>query len=311
MFPRTNDSLDADGVRGWMLSLLLVTALLVAWGAWFFLGRVEVYAVTSTARLEVDGAVQPIAAPVGGRLIAIRAVLGEQVRQDDVLFELDSDAEKLQLEEERARKSSSSAGIGALREQIATEARQKSPAKLAEQKRELARIEGQGAASGAAIARLEHEVERRKIRAPAAGRLAEVVSLGIGAVVRPGDPLASLVTQGDVKVVADFPLSALGRIHTGQSGRMRLDGFPWAQFGTLAVSVARVDSEPRSGSVRVELAVQPDPASPIPLQHGLPGTVEIGIERVAPATLVLRAAGQRVAAPTTSPTPADVRGPGR
>ena len=58
----------------------------------------------------------------------------------------------------------------------------------------------------------------------------------------------------------------------------------------------------RDGNVRVELSVQPDADSRIPLQHGLPGSVEIEIERASPATLVLRAAGklltpQRVAAP--------------
>jgi hypothetical protein len=38
-----------------------------------------------------------------------------------------------------------------------------------------------------------------------------------------------------------------------------------------------------------------DGASPIPLQHGLPGTVKVQVERVAPAILVLWAAGKLLA----------------
>jgi membrane fusion protein (multidrug efflux system) len=61
--------------------------------------------------------------------------------------------------------------------------------------------------------------------------------------------------------------------------------------------VSSVGSEIRGGRVRVELAVRPNPASPIPLQHGLPGAVEVEVERLAPVSLVLRAAGRLVAGP--------------
>jgi membrane fusion protein (multidrug efflux system) len=53
-----------------------------------------------------------------------------------------------------------------------------------------------------------------------------------------------------------------------------------------------VATEAENGLVRVELAVDPDPASRVPLQHGLTGIAVIDVERVTPATLVLRAAGQ-------------------
>jgi hypothetical protein len=108
----------------------------------------------------------------------------------------------------------------------------------------------------------------------------------------------AVVPLGDLHVVADFfPPSALGRIRPGQPTRLRCAGFPWAQYGSLAVTVRRVASEVRDGHVRVELSVDPEGASPIPLQHGLPGAVEVQVERVAPAALVLRAAGKLLARP--------------
>jgi multidrug resistance efflux pump len=152
--------------------------------------------------------------------------------------------------------------------------------------------------AAATVERLAHEIERRRIRAPMAGRLGEVAELRTGSVVREGDRLAAVVPLGDLQVVADFlPPSALGRVRPGQPARLRLEGFPWTQYGSLAATVSRVASEVRSGRIRVELSVDSKGASPIPLQHGLPGTVEVQVERVTPATLVLRAAGKLLARP--------------
>jgi len=121
-------------------------------------------------------------------------------------------------------------------------------------------------------------------------------------------------------IVADFaPASAMGRVRPGQPGRMRLDGFPWAQFGSIEARVGRVATEIRDNQVRVEF-VPSDPAigggNAVAgmMQHGLPGSIEVTIERASPALLVLRAAGlllsgqgrQQVAA-TGSITPGSAR----
>ena len=165
-------------------------------------------------------------------------------------------------------------------------------------RRDVTRLAGEMATSAATVERLAHEIERRRIRAPMPGRLGEVAGLHIGTVVGEGNRLAAVVPHGDLQVVADFlPSSALGRIQPGQPARLRLEGFPWAQYGSLAATVNRVASEVRNGHVRVDLSLEPDSASPIPLQHGLPGTVEVQVERLAPATLVLRAAGKLLARP--------------
>ena len=84
----------------------------------------------------------------------------------------------------------------------------------------------------------------------------------------------------------------MGRIQAGQRARLRLDGFAWTEYGQVSATVSRVASEPRSGRVRVELAVNPESAPLIPSQHGLPGKVEIEIERVSPAELAMRGVGK-------------------
>ena len=100
-----------------------------------------------------------------------------------------------------------------------------------------------------------------------------------------------------MRLVAEFAsTAAVGRVRAGQLARARLDGFPWAQFGMVPARVTSVGSEAREGRVRVELALA-SPRNPrITLEHGLPGLVEVEVERVSPAVLLLRAAG-RAASP--------------
>jgi len=162
--------------------------------------------------------------------------------------------------------------------------------------REITRLGGERAASTAALQRVEHERERRRIRAPVAGSIGEVAERRVGEFVDEGDELAAIVPSGSLRIVAYFnPAASLGRIRPGQRARLRLEGFPWAQYGSIPATVSRVASELQNARVRVELTVQPSPKSPIPLQHGLPGEVEVEVERVSPVTLVLRVAGRLVA----------------
>lgn len=154
--------------------------------------------------------------------------------------------------------------------------------------------EGAIAVARSTLRRLEAEQQLRAVRAPTEGVLAEVAPLQVGAVVHPGEVLATIVPEGEVIVVADFPpQAALGRIRPGQQARLRLDGFPWTQFGALPARVSRVAGEVRQGLVRVELEVGAEAPPQLPLQHGLPGVLEIEVDRVSPAVLALRAAGLR------------------
>ncbi len=106
--------------------------------------------------------------------------------------------------------------------------------------------------------------------------------------------------------MAEFAAAdAVGRIQPGQRARLRLTGFPSTRYGSIPAAVVRVGSEARDGRIRVELDVLPGDGSPLPLEHGLPGTVEVEVERLSPAALVLRTAGKlldRPAAASSEPT---------
>ena len=162
-------------------------------------------------------------------------------------------------------------------------------------KREIASVEGQVTTATASSNRLAYDIEKRALKAPVSGRIGEAVDLPPGALVNASDKVGVIIPRGELKAIAYFrPSSALGRIQPGQPARLRLEGFPWTQYGVIRATVTTVASEPRDGRIRVDLALDPDPSSPIPFQHGLPAMVEVEVARISPATLLLRAVGERV-----------------
>lgn len=380
-FLRSERVLESDNFRGWTAGLLVVSLLLALWLVWFFHAQVSVYAVSDSADLEVDRAAHAVESQFGGRVVATTLTLDRQVQAGEVLVELDADAQKLQLSEERTRRAALRPQIASLEEQVASEekawqqehsaaevaldearahnteaeaaasfaeleakrlqqmyssgvlsqqeweraqaqAQQRRAAadsmrleviRLERQQRteeedrqsriqglksEINRLRGLEATTAAEVTRLEQEVDRRMVRAPVSGRLGEVANLRVGKVVREGEKLAAIVPEGKLRIVANFlPPDALGRIRPAQAARMNLEGFPWTQFGSLSATVTNVASEVREGRIRVELTVNLDGASRIPVQHGLPGAVEVQVEKISPAALVLRTAGQWLATP--------------
>ena len=381
-FTRTFRALEADSFRGSLLALACVIALLGGWLAWFFLAKVARYEVTDTARLEVDQETHPVQSPVLARVVASNLVLGKDVQAGDVLVELDANAERLQVAEQRTQLAALAAQIDSMKTQVAqleeARAREQQTARVAveqagakfreadalarsadheahrleklaaeglvprrdydvgkmeaERLRDAAdglklepdriqrdlrtresdrraqlenlqsqirKLEGDRSTVAASIDRLSYEVERRVIRAPISGRLGEVAAtLRPGAVVNEGDRLCAILPPGRLRAIAEFtPPAAFGRIRPGQPARLRLEGFPWAEYGSLAATVSTVASEIRDGKVRVELSIARSPAFAVPLQHGLPGSVEVEVERVTPAALTLRTAGQMMTRP--------------
>jgi multidrug resistance efflux pump len=220
---------------------------------------------------------------------------------DLVLAQLDVLKAKTESEQAVASASASSAHLArALRDYDAAESR--TLARLAELTRSLAQLDGAHASGRAACAVIEQEVELRTVRAPFDGVLGEVAPLRTGSVVKPGERVATILPSDELHVIASFaPARVAGRLHAGQRARLRFDSYPFTQYGSLGLTVKNVAREMRDGLLRAELALDGGPTA-IPLQHGLTGRVEVAVEELAPALLVLRAAG-RVLTPPAEPTP--------
>lgn len=93
------------------------------------------------------------------------------------------------------------------------------------------------------------------------------------------------------KLAAEFSPAALAHLRVGQAAQVRLDAFPWTQYGALAATLENIGPI-RDGRVQVEFALRPAPDASIPLQAALRGRVEGEAGRVSPFALIMRAAGQ-------------------
>ena len=220
----------------------------------------------------------------------------DRLRAEGIMSVADAERARAAAQSRRAAAESLRAGISRLEPELVVREKDRD-VKSKETQAALAKLQAEARTGAESIRRLEYEIERRKIRATVSGRLAEYASLRPGSHISEGDKLGLILPSGKLQVIAEFqPSAALGKLHPGQSGSLRLQGFPWAQYGAVSIRVARVADEVRDGKVRVELSVASNFPSRIPPQHGLPGSVEVAVEEVSPAKLVLRSAGQIVGA---------------
>ena len=381
-FTRTLRALRTDGWSGWTIRALVAALLLVAWGIWFFWGRITVWAVSETARAEVREEAFSVEAPVEGRVARVHISRGQQVSEGDLLVELETFKEEgerdalaeeldglriqqteletriagerraLDLSEETHRASVVEASSNveqaesaalltrqeedrmrrlraddlasqgdldkavAAREQAEAQVRSLQAAASGIDRRhavdreerqtgidrltgELRVLQTRIRSTETTIDRLDQEVGLRRIQAPSSGVLARVDTLREGAVVDVGDVLARIVPSGRIGATAFFePAEAVGRIRKGQRARMRLDGFPSTQFGTVPATVAVVDSETTNGRIRVGFDFSEEPTA-IDVQHGMVGSLEVEVDRLSPAEMLLRAVGKLLDRPGT------------
>ncbi|MBX3230465.1 MAG: HlyD family efflux transporter periplasmic adaptor subunit [Labilithrix sp.] len=178
-------------------------------------------------------------------------------------------------------------------------------ARIASLRHQQTSLEAEIRVDEAKVAELAYEVERRTVRATVTGTLADVVPLAAGSTLDPGAKVATIVPAGSLRIVARFaPDDAVGLVTKGQRAEMRVTSRPWTQFGTLHGRVLSAGSEPRDGTVRVELeVVEENPR--IPLVNGITGDVEVAVAEVSPLEFLLRQAGQKLAPAKSAP----MRGP--
>lgn len=207
----------------------------------------------------------------------------------------DVDEAEGRLRELEAAEQSVRSGLGERRAQ-GQQSSSDREVQIAHLERERAKLDGEIARLGATIESLRNRIEDHTLRAPVAGQLGDTPELQPGSFVERGQTIGSIVPEGEVRIVAWLAANdAAGRVRTGQSAVMRLDGFPWSQYGVLKATVASIAREPKNGNLRVDLDVDVESAGTEEmLEHGLPGRVEVQVESISPATLVLRAAGRIV-----------------
>jgi len=220
--------------------------------------------------------------------------IAQQLNQGHVLARVDAVTADAELSKMRLQLDQATIEAGRLRAAQHYEARSEL-ARIAELQRQLAELEAERQVRSASLELVQTRLERRTLHAPVSGRLGNIAALQVGDVVKAGDVLATVVPDEDVHIVAEFaPADAIGRILPGQPARVRLNGFSWLEFGMLEAQVRHVASEPRDGTIRVELLIGARRLARVPVQHGLPGSVDVRIDRATPWSLLLRSVGGKL-----------------
>ena len=116
---------------------------------------------------------------------------------------------------------------------------------------------------------------------------------------------ATLSSSGEI--TADFAPTSLGRIAPGQAALLRLAGKADSVPQTIPAIVLDVKDLPKQGRVRVELVTLEPPPELVAGQTNSAGQVEVEVEQVSPALLVIRASGQFMHAPGISVSPQDTQ----
>src|SRR5581483_11945172 len=111
--------------------------------------------------------------------------------------------------------------------------------------REQLRLQGQIRELKVASDKLSYQIEKKHYRAPASGKLVDVVELAAGDFITDGQRLGSiLAADAEVRVRARFPKEMVGMLEPGQLARLKVDSFPWTIYGTVPARVSRVGTEP-------------------------------------------------------------------
>ncbi len=175
-------------------------------------------------------------------------------------------------------------------------------AALEKAKAALARQTGEFESQSAQVKALEDTVkissknmDKSIIRAPLTGVVSGLLVRGAGEVVKPGQELMKLLPdQTELVVAARIPNRDIGFVSVGQDVKIKLDAFPFQDFGVLPGKVSDIERYPEKDETRgyaYTVWIRPQQThitasgKRLPLRSGLSGDCEIVVRRVS----VLRA----------------------
>jgi RND family efflux transporter MFP subunit len=213
-----------------------------------------------------------------GNVLSIRAREGQYVRAGQLVAQLDTVETTMRLEERTAalRQAENDHRIGMMHPAGALD-----PAQVAERERNL-RVPVLQAEQALERARIEHE--RTRVRAPFAGRVADI-ALVEGQYAGPGTEVLTIVQVDPIRVVVEAGERDVPYMRPGRRARVQFTGLEGEVFAAVVEAVnPRVDEDRRA---RVTLTL-PNPGERI--RPGMYARAEIEARPHPERTLVPRAA---------------------
>jgi membrane fusion protein (multidrug efflux system) len=227
-----------------------------------------------------------ISAEVPGVVRAIRFESGAQVRQGQVLVELDSSVERAQLASLQARRDFASTSVTRTR---------KLEAGGATTKAQLDADEAQLNTVSADARALAAQIEKKTIRAPFGGKLG-IRSVNLGQYLNPGTAITVLESLDAVYIDFTVPQQEVARVPVGTAVRITLPGTqpPRTLTGKVAAVDPNADSITRAVKIRASVEEPAGGSSADEIRPGMFVNVAIVLPERAkvvfvPVTAIMRA----------------------
>jgi multidrug efflux pump subunit AcrA (membrane-fusion protein) len=255
--------------------LYIIVAFLLAAGLW---AHFSVLDIVSEARgtLLPEGYTRRVEAQTDGVVQFILVREGDRVEANEALVQLDS-------AEARVRRDNARQEMRTLEEQLLQIRASGAPVVEAlEKENALARLESE-------IAALDLALARSTIRSPVDGLVTSLEVRTPGAVVKPGDPIAT-VAPANARLVVEgkMPNQRIAFVRKGLPAKLKFDAFPFQDYGVVNGTVIDVSPDAQSdeklGSV-YKVTVAPDRpviaahGQEFPLRPGMTATMEVVTER--------------------------------
>jgi RND family efflux transporter MFP subunit len=207
---------------------------------------------TIRAKTEVD-----VASKIPGRVAAIKAEVGDEVKAGQVLVVLDRDEASLQVKQAEAQLASAKAGkeqsdLDAARAEKLSAAGASTDAELAAMKTKKTVSESSLEAARATLALSKEILSNATLTAPNAGVITRR-SVNAGQMISPGVALYTVHDTSAMNLEAGIAERDLGRIKVGQEVVMGVEAYPGEAFrGRIKIIGRALDPATRKAPLTIE-----------------------------------------------------------
>ncbi|MCB9532017.1 MAG: efflux RND transporter periplasmic adaptor subunit [Myxococcales bacterium] len=226
------------------------------------LARATVERVSLDATVDAMGTVEPVraavlAAPVLGRVDAVRVREGAVVDAGAVVVELDATAARLRVEQARSNAAAARVQLDRATADITRFSPLVSQGVVAAHQVDQLQSQRDGLedsleSAETTVSLASSQVRDSTIRAPFAGVVTRVFT-EVGEVASPGGELVRLVDMSSVEVRARLPESAVARVHVGDEVRVRTPALGVERRGQVAFVNVELDAATRTGEALVRV----------------------------------------------------------
>ncbi|HEY4301852.1 MAG TPA: efflux RND transporter periplasmic adaptor subunit [Candidatus Didemnitutus sp.] len=182
-----------------------------------------------------------VSAELAGKIVGINFESGAQVKEGDLLVQMDVSVEEAQL-----RAAEASAALAKVNLERSTDLL----GKTAISKSDYDLVDAQAKQANAQVDNLRSVIAKKTIRAPFAGRLG-LRQVNLGQILKEGDPIASLETLDPIYVNFSLPQQQLVLVKAGTPIRVTTDNANGTQFEGKVTAV-NPDVDPMTRNVRIQ-----------------------------------------------------------